>query len=206
VSPGATFERVYLALKEDLGSGRFRPGDQLEPALLSSELNSSITPVRDALHRLVGERLVQAPRNNGFRAPLLTELALRDLYHWNLQLLILACRGTGAEPAEREHPLPEARADEHGDLAIAAGTLLAAIGRLARSGEHLRAIEAANDRLRPVRLAESRLIGGAGQELEALANAFRGGDFAELRHLLTAYHRVRERRVAELLALMQPSA
>ena len=69
MSPGPTFERVYHALKEQLGSARFAAGEHLEPATLSHELNASITPVRDALHRLVGEGLVEAPRGDGFRVP-----------------------------------------------------------------------------------------------------------------------------------------
>ena len=66
------------------------PGDRLEPALLSEELNASVTPVRDALHRLTGERLVEAPRHEGFRTPMMTETPLRQLYSWHLDLLLLA--------------------------------------------------------------------------------------------------------------------
>ena len=67
MSPGPIFERVYLALKAQVTSGAFAPGDRLEPAALGEALNASITPVRDALHRLVGERIVEAPRNEGNR-------------------------------------------------------------------------------------------------------------------------------------------
>lgn len=87
--PG-TFDRVYAALKQRLREGAFHPGDKLEPAALSDELNASVTPVRDALHRLVGERMVEAPRHEGFRAPLPTESALRQLYAWHLDLVLLA--------------------------------------------------------------------------------------------------------------------
>ena len=44
--PG-TFERVYAAIKQQLRSGMCRPGDRLEPSLLSYDLNASVTPVRD---------------------------------------------------------------------------------------------------------------------------------------------------------------
>lgn len=206
MSPGATFERVYLTLKEELGSGRFRPGEQLEPAVLSQELVSSITPVRDALHRLVGERLVQAPRNDGFRAPLLTEAALRDLYEWNLQLLLLACRKAGTPPAVNTRDLEvSGRINDPAELAVAASRLFAAIGGLSSSGEHRRTIEALNDRLRAVRRAEARLFADAAEELESIATALTNGDSRGLRHLLAAYHRARERRVPELLDLLQPS-
>src|SRR5688500_211835 len=87
--PG-TFERVYAAIKRQLREGAFRPGDRLEPAALAEQHYSSAPPVRDALQRLTGERLVEAPRHEGFRAPLLSETTLRHLYAWHLDLLLLA--------------------------------------------------------------------------------------------------------------------
>src|SRR5690242_2313518 len=90
MAPPGTFDRVYAALKQRLRKGVYRPGTRLEPAALSDELNASVTPVRDALHRLTGERLVEAPRHEGFRAPMMTETLLRQLYAWHLDLLLLA--------------------------------------------------------------------------------------------------------------------
>ena len=90
MTPPGTFERVYAAIKQRLRQGAYRPGERLEPALLSDELNARVTPVRDALHRLTGERLVDAPRHEGFRAPMLTETTLRHLYLWHRDLLLLA--------------------------------------------------------------------------------------------------------------------
>src|SRR5690349_24957565 len=100
MTPPGTFERVYAAIKQRLRDGAYRPGTRLEPAALSDELNASVTPVRDALHRLTGERLVEAPRHEGFRAPMMTETLLRQLYAWHLDLLLLAVmRHRGAFPA-----------------------------------------------------------------------------------------------------------
>ena len=98
--PG-TFERVYAAIKRQLREGVFRPGDRLEPAVLSEQLNASVTPVRDALHRPTGERLVEAPRHEGFRVPMLTETMLRHLYAWHRDLLLLAlARRRAADASE----------------------------------------------------------------------------------------------------------
>ena len=121
MSPGPTFDRVYFALKEQLTSGRHPPGAHLEPSVLGDELCSSITPIRDALHRLVGERLVEAPRNDGFRAPMITELGLRQLYGWQADLLRLALarhRSSLLERVDRSEGLPEAGFSSAADLLL----------------------------------------------------------------------------------------
>jgi len=78
-----------------LRKGAFRPGERLEPAAFSDKLSASVTPIRDALHRLTGERLVETPRHEGFRVPLVTETMLRHLYTWHLDLLLLAIARRG---------------------------------------------------------------------------------------------------------------
>jgi DNA-binding GntR family transcriptional regulator len=196
MSPGATFERVYLALKDQLLSGRFEPGRRLEPALMCDELNASITPVRDALHRLVGERLVSAPRHDGFHAPLLTEAALRDLYRWSEELLLLALKRRSPAPAAEQH----SRVTSGRTTAAETAALFEAIGAASENREHLAAIRSLNDRLHAVRLAEARILSGAEEELAALGDAFAPADLRPLRHLLGAYHRRRVRHVAQLLA------
>src|SRR5579872_5196064 len=90
MTPPGTFERVYAAIRQRLRDGVYKPGERLEPAALADELSASITPVRDALHRLTGERLVEAPRHEGFRVPMMTETMLRQLYSWHRDLLLLA--------------------------------------------------------------------------------------------------------------------
>src|SRR5438132_2867759 len=108
IRPG-TFERVYAAIKQQLRCGCYRPGHRLEPAVLSEQLNASVTPVRDALHRLTGERLVEAPRHEGFRVPMLTETMLRHLYAWHRDLVTLAMLNrravTDASPESAADPL-----------------------------------------------------------------------------------------------------
>lgn len=90
MAPPGTFERVYAAIRQRLREGLYRPGERLEPALLSDELNTSVTPVRDAFHRLTGERLVEASKHQGFRAPMMSEPLLRHLYGWHRDLLLMA--------------------------------------------------------------------------------------------------------------------
>jgi DNA-binding GntR family transcriptional regulator len=202
VSPGPTFERVYHALKDQLGGGRYAAGQQLEPASLSYELNASITPVRDALHRLVGEGLVEAPRGDGFRTPLVTEVGLRHLYRWNAALLRLAAqaRGVGQAPiqdgeSERRPKTAEAmiEATEHLFLAIAA-----------RSGnpEHAAAVLRLNGRLRPVRQIELAMLPDCEAEVDEMAARLAEDAMSGLRRSLAAFHRRRERQVGEIVAAL----
>ncbi len=191
MSPGITFERVYHAIKEQLGSGRFGAGEHLEPASLSADLNASITPVRDALHRLVGEGLVEAPRNDGFRTPLLTEIGLRHLYRWHATLLDLAARTAptpGAEPPTND-PDPLARTE----------ALFLAIARLPGNPEHVAAVTRLTERLRPMRRAEASLITDTHGEIDALGALLHTGAATPLRRAIAAYHGKRERIVAEIV-------
>lgn len=193
MSPGATFERVYRALKVELGSGRFRPGDHLEPSALSDELNSSITPVRDALHRLVGENLVEAPRGDGFRMPLVTEVALRHLYAWNQWLLL------GAIRARRDTRSSEtARGPSNAQASTTIDALFLGIAAFSGNPEHVGAMARVNDRLRAVRLVEQSVIDGADDELDEIRRATENPP--ELRRLIIAYHRRRLRAAAEVVA------
>lgn len=67
---GSLSARAYLALREGLISGQFRPGQRLVVQNLAAQLGTSVTPVREACLRLVSEhglellsgRFVTVPR------------------------------------------------------------------------------------------------------------------------------------------------
>eukprot|EP01136_Pigoraptor_vietnamica_P040924 Opistho-1_new@13306 len=131
MSPGATFERVYNELKRMLAEGELPPGSPIEPALIGKRIASSITPIRDALHRLTGERLVEAPNHNGFRAQSLNEKALRDLYGWNWQMLEVFTRHSSAAiPLIIEDGVGE-------EVATASAKLFEKLARRTQNSEHL---------------------------------------------------------------------
>src|SRR4051812_38006450 len=153
VRPG-TFERVYAAIKEQLRRGSYRPGDRLEPALLADSLNASVTPVRDALHRLTGERLIEAPRHEGFRMPLLTEPTLRHLYAWHRDLVLLAILNRRAAEG-----VPASGTDAASDGEAARLNLsFLALARATGNPEHALALEAIIERLAPVQRLEDLLL------------------------------------------------
>lgn len=196
MSPGTTFERVYHALKAQLAEGTLEAGARLEPAVLGEALHSSITPVRDALYRLVGERLVDAPRNEGFRVPLLTEADLRDLYAWHGVLLGLAVRGHMPTATPVQQP------DPHG-VTDATAALFAGIASATGSTEQEAAIVALGERLAPFRRAERNVLEDMVAEFEGLASAVAAGDIAALRRAIRRYHNRRERETPRILAARQ---
>jgi DNA-binding GntR family transcriptional regulator len=149
-----------------------------------------MTPVRDVLHQLAGERLVEASSREGFHVPRFTEATLRDLYEWNSALLIMAARTMrpGAEEASIA-PLWEVPA---GADRVAA--LFARIAAAAPNREIGDAIAIASDRLHPFRLIEQRILERVDGELEQLVA--RGSDQP---HTIRRYHIRRMRAVPALL-------
>ena len=81
------------------------PGQRIDPATLAAEFDTSPTPVRFALYRLVGEALTVDHARDGLHIPLLTEVAMRDLYDWMERLLLMAC-DIGVSPGAREPGSP----------------------------------------------------------------------------------------------------
>lgn len=195
--PGPTFDRVYRALKEQVTSGSFAPGEHLEPTALGDTLNASITPVRDALHRLVGERIVAAPRHDGFQVPAPTEAEVRNLYGWNRELLDIGLRARRPVIAAGG---ADAAANRSGPIRQLTDDLFVQIARRSGNPEHEQAVEILNDRLGSLRHAEERLFEDARTELSALQQALAEEDITALRRQLAAYHRRRQRNAPELLA------
>jgi DNA-binding GntR family transcriptional regulator len=203
MNAGATAERVYDAVKRRVLAGAWRPGERIEVAALAEQLASSNTPVRDALHLLAGERLVETRAGDGFHAPLIDAPMLTDLYDWNTQLLLQATRRWIPAGATAELRMIPLRVD-------AAGATKAAFARIAaRTGnvEYQRVIDSASDRLHAVRIAESAVIADWRPEIADLEAEIEADNAASLRRLILAYHRRRARIVMETLrALHQTGA
>ncbi|HEX4693595.1 GntR family transcriptional regulator [Sphingomonas sp.] len=200
MNAGATAERVYDALKRHLLSGDVAPGCRLEPALLGEQLVSSVTPVRDALHRLIGERLVETHSGTGFHLVSLNEPDLRDLYAWNAQLLLDAVRWW-------PNTAPRTLAALTTEPIAATRDLFGQIGRLTGNAEIAVAIAAASDRLEATRHAEALTLDGVGSELGALHAALARAGRAEVARLVRAYHRRRLLAVPAIVrALYRPAA
>ncbi|MES2058212.1 MAG: GntR family transcriptional regulator [Pseudomonadota bacterium] len=193
MNSGVTAERVYDALKRRLLSGELLPGARLEPGRLAADLASSVTPVRDALNRLAGERLVETRASEGFHLPHLAEPMLRDLYAWNAALLRLVARSW---PAGSRTPCADALP---ANPAQAVPALFALFAARSDNREHAAQIASANDRIAAARTAEAGTLDGLEDELGAMAVAFDQDSLPHLLRLVGSYHRRRLAAVPRIL-------
>ena len=53
------WERAYIALKSALLAGRFAPGERVVLRQVADDLGISLTPVRDAVNRLIAEKVLE---------------------------------------------------------------------------------------------------------------------------------------------------
>src|SRR5262245_53666113 len=73
-------ERTYDTLKGDLLAGAFAPGSALLTRELLARYGCGISPLREAIARLVGEGLLVASGHRGVRVPLPSISDLNELY------------------------------------------------------------------------------------------------------------------------------
>lgn len=198
-------ERVYTSVKEQILSGHIASGDRLEVKAIAYDERTSITPVRDAIHRLVGERLLELQAHGGFQVPILSEAGLRDLYAWHFQLVLLA---VGERPLRNtvQPSSLEMLGDGAGDMPIVDLTETIFVGIFNRSGnrELRAAAAAATERLRPVRHAEARIISDDNDIFE-LREIVAQGDAEAISEAVGVYHKRRVARVAEFVETLRRS-
>lgn len=197
MNSGPTSERVYAALKARLLANAFAPGARLDPANLAQDLASSVTPVRDALHLLTGERLVDTRAGDGFHVPHLTGPGLEDLYAWSGEVLLLSLR----------HRAPVRRGG--GDIAdqeVAQRTarLFADIAAGSSNTEHCAVVLSIGDRLHAARTVEGAVLSDTAGELDRI-EAVRA-EVPELRKAIVHYHGRRRRAAFEIIRALYRSA
>ncbi|MCV2865528.1 GntR family transcriptional regulator [Albidovulum sediminicola] len=153
-------EALYAALKERAVTFRIRPGERINEGALAQELEASRTPLREALNRLVAERLVDFHPGQGFFCRTLDATTIHDLYELREALEVLsirlACRRAG--DAELRALAEGLAAQETGLARRTVGEVTAAdeafhlaIAEAGGNAELARQIAAVNDRIRFIR-------------------------------------------------------
>lgn len=199
IDRAGTGERVYLAIKKFLlTESDHRPGDRIDVADLSRRVGASATPVRAALHRMAGERLLVSHQGEGFSQPRITEPGLTDLYQWNAALLVNALRSAPSHAPPLQPPRIDPREEPLPYLEALFAGLAAHCGNI----EVEWAVAGAADRLHRPRRGELVLAPNFVAELEAFARLFEAGDASAIRQAIIAYHRQRLRLVPALARLL----
>lgn len=199
MSAGATTERVLSTLRQRLVGKDFRPGDRLDPAMLARQLAASVTPVREALHVLTGEGLVETRSSGGFNMPFLDEAGLQDRYEWSRQLLSLAIH---AWPRRRKGTRPSLERSHASLMVERTEQLFMAIGRRSHNSEHVRLMVLLNARMHRIRLAEAEVMEGLDTEMDEVMGTFDSGERPDILHVLHLYHRKRRRILSEILRVV----
>ena len=73
-------EKTYERLKADIFAGRFRPGERLAEEHLAAEMGISRTPVREALHKLEQDGVIEPLGSRGFCIPRDSPEEIEDLF------------------------------------------------------------------------------------------------------------------------------
>ena len=95
-------EKVYLALEEEILSGKLKRGEQLREIALAKRLEVSRTPVRGALHRLAEDGLVTLSANKGATVVGITDADIEDIYAIRMRLEGLAARLAAERMSEED--------------------------------------------------------------------------------------------------------
>lgn len=196
MSPAHVLEPTYAAIKQRLLDGAWPPGGRLESARIADMVGVSMTPVRDSLNRLVGERLVDLQPGFGFHVPRLCAFELRDMFELNLALVRLALNRM--KPAA----LADIRTDSP-DSALRSRALFNRISRAAGNDALEDAIEALSDRLHPFRRLEAQVLDNVEHELVNLEALVVRSPNRSCTVAVRRYHQRRISAAPRLVALLQ---
>lgn len=197
-----TAERIYGVLRRHIIDGVYLPGTALNLNRLAENFGSSVSPLRDAVHRLVGEHLLQLQPGGGFQLPLMTGDDLLQLYRWHEWLVRMALRKGRMTAAAVEISHVDLGDRSAARIAAAVKLLFDAIGSNSSNADHIRALGNAAARLHAVRLIEPQVMRRTDEEAESLRTLAANGAILALRTAISEYHRRRIRRSARLAALL----
>jgi DNA-binding GntR family transcriptional regulator len=97
-SNGTLSQRVYQALKKDIITGLYQPGEALSEQALAKRYHGSRTPVREAAVRLQQEHLMRIVANRGYFITQITIQWVNEIYEFRA-----AVEGASAEVAAQKN-------------------------------------------------------------------------------------------------------
>lgn len=193
-------EFLYGQVRRGLQSGRYLPGQRIDPGTLAAEFKTSPTPVRLALFRLVGAGLLEDHARSGLHVPLPTEVALRDLYDWMERLLLMAC---DIGPSSMEFGRKPLDFSPHQpDVVKLTWQLFDEIARATRHRSLHGAVKQTNDRLAPIRRATQDLLAQPMDELARLNACWQRREISHLKKVVRNYHERRKQLVPSIVAVL----
>ena len=196
MSPAHVLEPTCTKLKQMLMEGVWPPGEKLEALRLADELGVSMTPVRDCLNRLVGERLVDMKPGEGYRVPRLSEKALRDMLAVNGALLELTLVDRSEEWSDVEFK------SENSSYADRVNAFFDLIASLSGNITIIETVRSLNERMHAVRMKDPLVFPDAMQEIKELEQLLTKQE-ASLPRKLHLYHQRRRAKVSALIDLIQ---
>lgn len=200
MTEGAVYERI----KNWLLAQTLVPGQLLQIGVLADELGVSTTPVREALTRLVAERMIMSVPKRGFFARTPSEEDILGLYSVNQAILDAAVSrwpqqgeagGKAAGEAVMQISVQECNAEQ---LARQTSELFLQIATRSGVGEFVDIIRNMNDRLHHARVLECELIQDVFVGLANVAELAAAQKQQQLRQALKTYHEERLRLVAPI--------
>jgi DNA-binding GntR family transcriptional regulator len=177
-------ERLATALRDEIATGRLAPGQKLNELALSERLETSRTPLREAMLQLEREGLVRSDLRRGFSVAPLSAREVRETYPVLAALEVLAVRSS----ADLLPPLLPVLKKINADFARARSpsraldldtqwhdTLMSRSAN-ARLKEMVAGLRLAIRRYEHVYMSDLGLTAVSAQQHDAIMTAFRCGD------------------------------
>jgi DNA-binding GntR family transcriptional regulator len=99
---GSLAERAYQLLRADIISCILKPGQQVVQSRLAEKYQIGTTPIRDALHRLARENLVQPVPRSGYVITPITLTDIQEMFELRFLLESFAARMAASRGSEED--------------------------------------------------------------------------------------------------------
>lgn len=100
--PVSLAERAYQLLRADIISCVLRPGQQVVQSRLAERYQIGTTPIRDALHRLARENLIQPVPRSGYVITPITLTDIQEMFELRFLLESFAARMAATRGSEND--------------------------------------------------------------------------------------------------------